>query len=93
MIGVGFSSWEQYPIAALVLFVGAWVLRWTDRHQRVWLDTARTHIDALERDVQALQTQNALCEWRTEILLGVCRKAGLEVPAHYWNSPPAGAGR
>ena len=87
VLGTSLSGWEQYPIAALVLMVGAWVLRWTDRHQRVWLETARSNIASLEKDVKELQEQNALCEWRTEILLGVCRKAGLTVPASYWTGP------
>lgn len=74
-------QWLQYGAAGLVLTVAVFVLRWTDAHQKEWLNTARARIEALEAETR-------LCEWRTEILLGVLRRAGLDVPAEYWSGPP-----
>lgn len=81
------TGWEQYPIVAVVVAVGVFILRWTDKHQRIWLESARTSISRLEEQVVELQADHAMCQWRTEILLGVCRRGGLEVPAEYWSGP------
>lgn len=77
----GLTSWEQAPIVGVVILVGVFVLRWTDRHQKEWTVGYKEKIAALEQE-------SRLCEWRTEILLGVCRKAGLPIPAAYWTGPP-----
>lgn len=84
----GWGQLGQLGVAGLVAVGALFVLRWTDSHQRTWLSTANAHISALEADIKELRAQHALCEWRTQILLGVARHAGLDIPAEYWAGPP-----
>lgn len=85
----GLGAAGEYGIAGLVFLLAVWTLRWTDRHQRGWFTLAKTEVAEQRVQIESLREHNRLCEWRTEVLLGVLRRAGLDVPAAYWY-PPAG---
>lgn len=79
-----FSEYGQYGAAGFVVLIAWRALRWTERHQREWVQTARTRIDDLEEDNKKIHLLHAKCEWRTEILFGALRSAGVPIPESYW---------
>ena len=81
MILAPVTSPEGYGAAAFVLVICAFVLRWTNRHQKDWLDECQAELDKVREELRR-------SSWRFEQLVDACRRAGVAIPPSVWTGRP-----
>lgn len=47
----------------------------------------RSFVALAAQDIKTLRAENRLCNWRLDILLGLARRAGADIPEEVWNPP------
>lgn len=93
------SSPEGYAVAAVSIAVFVFVLRWTSRHQRLFLaETERLLTDARDQNakqdeaIEALKRESWVCMRRQDLLLKALRDIGGDVPRAFWDDPVSPTG-